>query len=272
MMPLTTLCLLTFATLAAPPESVAVEVDASSITPEGPGIEKQLGGKVTSALEDRGVAVDGASTRRLRIEVRQTSFISYDVTLAVTVDGVVVTPGLEHVTCERCPLARMDEAVVAKLPDAIALMERADEMEPEPVEIGPQPEQEPDPEEKRSASGPDEEHDEPEREAAQWRLIGPLGISGIVVGTGGVIMVAAGAVKMISPPTVEKDTSAPEYDVNRDPESTGRALVITGAAIAAVSGVLVAVDLTVLRRKRREHAKMPVLHPSIGGFVIEGRF
>src|SRR5687767_7500125 len=106
MMPLTTLCLSTLAILAAPVERVAVEVDASSIKPEGPGIARQLGGKVTKALTDQGLMVDDASTHQLRIEVRQTSFISYEVTFIVEVDGVIVQPGLENVTCEKCPLTK----------------------------------------------------------------------------------------------------------------------------------------------------------------------
>jgi hypothetical protein len=272
MMSWSTSYLLVFAAFAAPVDTVAVEIDASSIKPEGPGIRRQLGDKVTTALAKRGIELDEAAANRLRIEVRQPSFITYDVTFEVMVDGVVVEPGLERVKCERCPLARMDEAVLAKLPDAIALMERANEAKdvppppakPDPVESEPTAEE--------TIAPPSEPGSTPKERPSRWNLLGPVGISGIVVGTGGVIVVAAGAGMMLTPPTVKPDPGALEFDLHRDPERTGRALVGVGAAAAVVGGVLLAVDLTLLRQRRRQLTRLPRVGPSFGGIVIEGRF
>lgn len=272
MMSLTTLCLLASSTIAAPVENVAVEIDASSIKPEGPGITRQLIGKVTSALADQGVSIDEASTRQIRIEVRETSFISYEVKLVISVDGAIVEPGLEDVLCERCPLARMDAAVVAKLPDAIALMERATEPEPAVAPMVAPELVEQEQNEEDGARTPLEQSDEPARERRRWNLIGPVGITGITVGTGGLLMVAAGVVKLASPPVLKQDPGAHEYDISHDPERTGRILVGVGAATAIVGSVLLAVDLTVLRRKRSAIARMPVVVPGIGSLMLEGRF
>jgi hypothetical protein len=273
MMPLTTLCLSSLVTLAAPVESVAVDVDASSIKPEGPGITRQLGDKVTKALADQGIAVDDASARQLRIEVRQTGFISYDVTFVVEVDGVVIQPGIENVTCEKCPLAKMDAAVVAKLPEAIALMEKAAKTEPhapaatqDPGELALGAERA-----ASEAAGPAEAVEDPAQRRSS-KALGPVGISGIVVGAGGLALTAAGIAKMVEPPTVEQDVRTPEYDVTEDPERTGRALLGVGIATALVGGVLIAVDATVLWRKRQALARMPRVVPGIGSLVIKGRF
>ena len=135
----TPVCLFLAVGLVAPVESVAVEVDASSVDTYGPGISHQLGGRVSAALTEQGIVVDDASKNRLRIEVREPSPRSYDVTFVLEVDGTLVEPGLEHVTCERCRLVSMDEKVLAKLPEALALMEQASE--PEPAAQVPPPEE-----------------------------------------------------------------------------------------------------------------------------------
>ena len=44
------------------------------------------------------------------------------------------------------------------------------------------------------------------------------------------------------------------------------------APTAIVGGVLIAIDLTVLRRKRQELARVPWVVPGIGSLVIGGRF
>lgn len=269
MMSLTMSFFLAATTLVAPVESVAVEVDASSIKPEGPGIARQLGGKVTSALAQQGIAIDDASPRQLRIEVRQTGFISYEVAFVIEVDGVAVQPGLENVTCEKCPLAKMDAAVVAKLPDALALMEQASE--PEPV-APPEPAEPAGGTDDGAAGSLTEPSDAPAQDRKRPTPIGPVGITGIVIGAGGVALTVAGIAKLAEPPTVEQDARAPEYDINEDPAPMGRALLGAGIATTLMGGVLIAVDLTVLRRKRADHARVPMVVPGIGSLVIKGRF
>lgn len=261
-------CLLSLASFA-PVENVAVEIDAASITPEGPGITRQLGGKVSRAIEEQGVSVDDSSSNHLRIEVRRTGTMSYDVAFVVEVDGVAVEPELEHVTCNRCPLMRMDEAVVARIPEAIARMEQA--AKPEPA--APTQATEPEPVAEDVTADPVVERDQPPRASKRGKVLGPMGFTGIAVGGLGLVAVAAGATLVASDPVVRRDDREPELEILDDQSiRSGRALLGAGAATTVVGVVLLAVDLTVLRRRRSELARIPMIVPSVGGLVITGRF
>lgn len=261
-------CLLALATLAAPVESIAVEVDASSIDPEGPGITRQLGGKVSAALTEQGISVDDAAANHLRIEVRQTSVMSYDVAFMVEVGGKAVEPGLEHVTCNRCPLVRMDEAVLDKLPDALALMEQASE--PERAVEAPTAEEPKVSELPEDAAEPLQE--EPSQPSKKGRALGPVGIAGIAMGTVGLGGVIAGASLLAKGANRTQDPLTPEIGELEDFRPAGRVWLGAGVAAAMVGGMLLIVDLRVLQRRRSTVAVSPVLSPMYGGLAVEGRF
>ncbi|MEX1364159.1 MAG: hypothetical protein AB1Z98_13610 [Nannocystaceae bacterium] len=131
-------------------------------------------------------------------------------------------------------------------------------------------------------SRPDEPHGKPPSEGggglvhpqpARIRPIGGLGITGIVVGAGGLATTVAAAVDLRRGERVDEPTSAGLTNTT-DFRPRGRALLGVGLGLLVTGAVLVGVDVG-LRAKKRKRRAVDVgfgLAPSFTGASVRGRF
>lgn len=104
------------------------------------------------------------------------------------------------------------------------------------------------------------------------RWLGPLGITGMVVGAAGLGEVAVGLVFINKDTTVGPVADGPSIVV-RDYARPGWFLYGTGMGVTAVGAILLAIDVTVGRERRlRRVAIRPQLGRGEAGLQLRGRF
>ena len=105
------------------------------------------------------------------------------------------------------------------------------------------------------------------------RPLGPVGAGGIVLGGAGLGVAIAGIVRMTQPDVPLSEPGDREYITFTDTRIQGSIVLGAGLAFAAVGATMLAVDLTVLRKRAaRRLAVAPALSPSMAGLDLRIRF
>jgi hypothetical protein len=105
------------------------------------------------------------------------------------------------------------------------------------------------------------------------RPLGPVGTGGIVLGGAGLGVAIAGIVRMTQPNAYMPDPTNHELRIVTYTRIQGGIVLGTGLAVAAAGATMLAVDLTVLRkRSARRFAVAPALLPTMAGLDLRIRF
>jgi hypothetical protein len=106
----------------------------------------------------------------------------------------------------------------------------------------------------------------------RWPL-GPLGSGGVVVGSTGLGLAIAGIVRMSQPSSFMPDPSNHELLIVTDTRIQGSIVVGAGLAVVAAGVAMLAIDLTVLRRRyARRLFVTPTLLSTTVGLDLRARF
>lgn len=266
------------------PETYAVtrlEVDVSKLKDGSPmkqSVAKLARAEVTDAmlaeLTRRGVTLvdeDAQATLRVSLWWEDYEKSHYGIKAEVIRDGqsrILMTD-----ECELCDEAKVAHVVTDMLSGLMGhlVIERE---EPAQVEAPVEPEPaETEPEVEPQTDGPPPE-DQPEQPHA--KRIGGVGYAGIAAAAAGLGVGIGGLVVAVQTPAerlASNDDTTTEV-VNRRP--LGLALVGTGAGLVVAGAVLIAVDQTVLRKRRERGtsttALVPTLSPYGAGLAWVGRF
>lgn len=263
---------LALASAAPPSDRVSVDVEASDA--EGrpdPTMEEQLEGELRGALSKRGLTIDGAaSERHVVVQVRKLDVINYEVAVRIELDGVVQEPGVPGFACGSCRVVELYERVLEQVPQIVEVVtaEVGEPAQPEPAQGSGSGTAEPEPE--GAGGNPPREGDPPR---PRPRVIGPLGYSGIAVGAAGLVGVIYGGVLLVRGPVTSVDASDPRFVVQESYDRPGWIGFGVGLGAMAAGAVMVAVDVTVLRRKRAKRVTIrPALGPGLTGGTVQVRF
>ena len=105
------------------------------------------------------------------------------------------------------------------------------------------------------------------------RPLGPVGSGGIVVGGAGLGVAIAGIVRMTQPDPPTSEPGKLAYITFIDTRIQGGIVLGAGLAVAAAGATMLAIDLTVLRkRSSRRLAIAPALAPTMAGLDLRIRF
>jgi hypothetical protein len=110
------------------------------------------------------------------------------------------------------------------------------------------------------------------RPRSRPHLLGPLGSAGIVVGSAGVGVAIAGIVRMTQPDVPRSELGQFETITFTNTRIQGGILLGAGLAVAAAGATMLAVDLTVLRKRAARLAVAPALAPAMAGLDLRIRF
>jgi len=268
-------------TAGAEPDSsevVRIEVDVSAL-PKGDRYTEDTQRWVlrnqTAVLERAGFAVSDDATKAVRIEISRHGEYGVHTRAKLMIVG---DPGsVREFVCEAC----MDSQFLQKVDEeTTVLAERlrspAAEVEPEPkAEVEPEPGPAAEPaEELEDSHGVPAKNDEPVDHAVERiGVAGYVGIGALTLGAG---LTIGGAIVAVDEPTVRLLPDDKHVYEKTDRHPAGVALAVTGASMLAAGAVLLAIDQTVLRKRRdrrRAHAAIvPQLSPANVGVAVAGRF
>ncbi len=213
------------------------------------GIEVVTTASTTIAFFVRNLEEDPKAKRELAV-------MNYGVLIEIRTDGKKV--GDKVVFCTQKGEAELVDCAIEGIPQILEYL---------PVQDAP-----PDIE---GTSTPGQGNDEitdtkPVRPAA----IGPMGIAGIVLGSAGLGTTIAGAVDLGRGRVVEPSTRT-GFDRGTDYRPRGRALLGAGLGMAVVGAVLVAVDVGLRAKKRKQRPLVEAnvsVRPGFAGVYVGGRF
>ncbi len=228
-------------------EPLRIAVDTSTLAEaDRERIAKVILAGVREQVEAEGIDVvdDGtATTLRVRIEYLDPDDLEYAVYYDIQRGGEIVGD-VPWVACTFCVDAKLLRSVTDGLPKAL---ERIAELA-EPIGVD-----EPEP--------TDEPVDEPNPDRVA--VIGPLGIAGAVLAGSGLALTIAGAIEL--PRGTEVTESDGLVVRAREHRQTGQVLLGTGAGVLVVGVVMLAVDLGLRAKKRKQaDASARMLVPVFG--------
>lgn len=260
-------------------EAVRIEVDVSAL-PKGDRYTEDTRRWVlrnqTAVLERAGFVVSDDATKAVRIEVSR--YGEYGVHTRAKLMVVGDAGSVREFVCEAC----MDSQFLQKVDEeTTSLVERL-RVQPT-AEAEPQPEAEPEPEPGpavKPANGTGDGRGElaTSDEAADYegKRVGVAGYVGIGALTLGAGLTIGGVIVAVDEPTVRLLPDDKHVYEKTDRRPTGIALTVAGASLLVGGAVLVAIDQTVLRKRRdrrRAHAAIvPQLSPANVGVAVAGRF
>ncbi|MEX1365587.1 MAG: hypothetical protein AB1Z98_20835 [Nannocystaceae bacterium] len=242
---------------------VELELDLTAIAAaDAPHIERFVYERSGPILHERAYVVTPRSEDRadaivVRVDYVDADDLEYAIHVEVLDDGETIEPGIDWFVCQFCPQDMVADAIAGVLPAALELLESHERAAAE----------------ERAAldarsSSPEHHHvDEPRRDSVA--SIGWLGVTGVVVASGGVAMVTAGAVELARGPVIEPSRGSTLRST--DYRMQGRWLVGAGAGAVLLGTAAVVVD--VVRRKRRNGlALSPTWLPYGAGLSVSRRF
>lgn len=249
--------------LAAGPASggaqpLRVEIDVSAIAEaDAPHIVRFTRDRIGPLLEERSFieAVEADDAITIRVDYVDAEDLEYAIYVDVYDDGEKVSPGIDWFMCKFCPQGMVADTIAEKLPAALDLLDQAEVSER--VEVGNEPPQA-------------EPRDGDELADERTRPIGWLGVTGALVGAGGLATTIAGAVRIGQGEVAESSQSSQQRVTDYRPQ--GLVLLGVGASALLLGSTALVVDL-VMRKKRRERAALgPTSLPHGAGLSVSGRF
>jgi hypothetical protein len=253
-------CLGPSAAVAAAPTRASADIDAGALADEAEAVTNRLESEVKALLLEREVLpATGPDDRRISITVRfggTDDDPAYDVTLAQTHEGAVISGSERTFRCELCTHGELAGRVVRDLGPILDAIVAAQGDEPDPVggeatsEATPSPTGDAGDELAAPAEGPELEpagfdpHDE-RSGARDSSPLGPLGATGIGVGATGLAGIAAGVVLVATP---SKPLEATQFRDQRVFQTPGVIVLSSGVTMAITGAVLLALDR--IRAKR----------------------
>ncbi len=253
---------------SAPARDVAVEVHATDDLGEPDvTLEQQLQQRLQRGLADHDVtASHGPADDRIVVEVRHTDLIDYEVEVHIYRGNELVEPAVEPFVCSTCRVVELYARVLDCVPSMVHALEPAPAALNEPmVEVSTTSDTAV-PASVPSRTPPEEAHrDEP-------RVLGPLGIGGVVVAAAGLGLVTYGAVQISRGETVAPDDDE-RFAIRRDYAGRGAIWLTAGMGTSLAGAAMLAINLTVGRRQRARRVTVrPSVAPSMTGATIHGRF
>jgi hypothetical protein len=222
-------------------QEIEVSIDTSTLEPaSGERLEHALDDEVTALLREQGLEVVRRSAEgrlEARIEMVDAERREYAISLELVLEGRRETL-INALACTACSEATVIKQTLALVPAAIR---RIEAQQPAPA----------------AESGPS---------APPGRRLGALGIAGIATLSGGMGSVIAGSILVEQSPTVETSRQVGQ--------AQGAALVSVGVTAVLLGVTALAVDLTVLDRRRRERRLDVSIDatPTSAGLWLSGRF
>lgn len=218
-------------------------------------VGKRLHTEAIAALAERDVeVVEGAAPSKVDVEVRWDADENHAITVRVTNRGepTATVEGSPFI-CDACGENELITKIREVVPECIPLL-------PELETNG------------STVDGPHDGTDPGDDKEGDYAKIGAAGIAGIVVLAGGIGLTAFGGVELAK--GQETDRSDPQFPTVDDHRPRGIAFVAAGGTAVIAGAVLLAIDLTVLknRRKRRAARVAPLLTPRVVGLGVSGRF
>lgn len=223
-------------------------------------VGQRLSTEATTALAEADVTlVEGTAPSTIAVSVRYNSDDDHEITLEVTNKGEPTqTVDGSPFICEACS----ENELLAKIR----------EVAPQAAPLLPADDDKPGPEQGTSSEANGGGND-PITDDGSYRKIGPLGYVGIVGLAGGLGLTIFGAVDLSKGRETTGGSDAETNEIN-DHRPRGLAFVSAGAGVVVLSAVALAIDLTVLKKKRARRAARvsPMLSPSVAGLSVSGRF
>lgn len=257
----------------ATPASVRVHVDASGLEPTDQGpLAARLQEVASEALILGGVPVDAHATRELRVSVQQLSLEEGRYAYAIEVyEGRALLELGGTFTCDLCTLTSVSEAISDEvLTVARQLAESSGpDMAAEPTPTAAPP---PPPTPAVSASPPvsptrSVDASSPLRQG----LVGPMGITGLVVGGTGIAALVAGAVLLSRGEVIHVDANDRDGTVD-DYRPWGHGFLWPGLTAALSGAVLVGIAASPRRRASAHAWLLPTATPRSASLHFRSRF
>lgn len=267
---------------AAPKPSYAetrVEVDASKLERGGSTMEKSVASMsrnevlqaVTQGLGKHVTVVDEGGEAVVHVELlwREYETSYYGVRIEVRRGSEAELVAVDE--CKLCDEEKLAAKVASRVPEVLAYLVNEQE-EPEA-----QPREEPQPEAEPGASPPTQEQQpSPEEDDGPgYRRVGVAGYVGIASLALGVAGLAGGIPVLLEEPTTGARPNDDYVIETRDRVPLGATLVGIGGGLLLTGAVLVAVDQTVLRKRRARRGAVtlvPSLSPTGANLGLVGRF
>lgn len=246
-----------------------VEVDASKLEGGGSTMEKSVASlsrnevreAVAKSLGKHLSVVDEGGQAVVHVELLwrdyETSY--YGVRIEVRRDGEAELVAVDE--CKLCDEEKLAAKVAARVPEVLPFLEQKAEpavAEPEPEASEPGATPEPRGEPVDSAPTDRLEDD------VKPRPLGALGITGIVVGAGGLAGVVYGSVLLSRPTTTRVDGEGERFVVEESYTRPGGIWLGVGLGVTVVGAAMVAVDRTVLRKRRESQSQRLTVRPAVG--------
>lgn len=268
------LALASRAAWAAPVEAPAerplrVKIDVSALAKaDAPHIERFTLERLESLLAERSYtrADDAGDAIEIRFDYLDKKDLEYAIYVDVFDDGKLVKPGIDWFVCKFCPQTMLADTVAKNLPAALDRLEQAEAeaaaeakaaaVEPANPKLEETPSQEP--------SNPRDASPKPPRP------IGWLGITGVVVASGGLATTIAGAVQLAKGEVAEPAQGLRQRIENYRPQ--GVALVSIGVSAVVIGTAAVVADVLIRKKQRNAVALAPSWLPRGAGVAVSVRF
>jgi hypothetical protein len=263
-----------------------IEIDASALEGSGSTMERSIARlsrnevqeALTRELSKQVMVVEKGAEATVYVELEWKDYETSHYELRIAIRRGASSRMIVVDECKLCDEGKLAAKVVAKVPGLLPFLA---EDTGEPVAVT-EPEAEPktelEPEPSVGSEPTDEEPVVPAddgslEDEAKARPIGALGISGAVVGAGGLAGIIYGSVLLSRGTTTKIDASDPRFVLEESFARPGAIWLGVGVGTAVVGAAMVAVDLTVLRKRRTSRVTFhPAMGPAFTGATMRTRF